>query len=1119
MPEFISKIKLPNDETTYDIKSYKTQGIFFGKVDSTSTSTKFTATIPELTATEYYDGLTVLLKNGVVTSASGFTININGLGAKQSYSNMAAATADTTLFNINYTMLFVYDSTRVTGGGWICYRGYDANTNTIGYQLRTNSQSLPMTSIVYRYRLLFTSADNKHLVPANNSTSTNATTARSVCQDPINPFGAIYYYGTTASVAANSRPSTSYLWQQYNITLGYSFNMAGGDLTLTSWKPVYLKCAPQANGSAIIDSTTPYVQDLPTTEDGKIYIQLGIATAATTMELLYNHPIYYYKNGSIRIWINPESGLPIVSASDNGKLLTVVNGEWAPTTKPSYTATEVGALPSNTTYVSSVNGSSGAITIATPGTLNTTATTAQSTAASEALSGTITLHQIAKTGNYNDLLNKPTIPSAPGTLNTTATSAQSTSASEALSGSITLHKISKTGSYDDLNNKPAIPTVVSTYSATGTDAVNGTAVAAALATLPTPMQFTGTVGTNGTITWANLPAASTCQGYTYKVLTDHSTTPICKVGDTIISNGTEWVVIPSGDEPSGTVTSVAISNGGGLSVSGSPITSSGTITVSHSDTSSQASVSNSGRTYIQSVTLDTYGHVTALSSATELVTDTNTTYTLNVSGTGDNANKVGLVAGGSGSGTNWYTIPYASVAGSANAVAWGNVSSKPDSFTPASHTHGNIANGGTITSTAVATTTSDYILFSDASNSGKIERNTFQSTMQSLINSLDEGTSVANRNDYIIAQYVNGGTTNTNYYRRKLSNIFGALTASDIPTLTASKISDFTSTARAAISGTSPISYDNTSGGISHIVALSEAAASGLYKIAVNVYGHVTSTTAVAKADITGLGIPGSDTNTTYTLNVSGTGDNVNKVGLVAGGSGSGTTWYTIPYATSAGTAASASSVAWASVSGHDAGVDADLGINTSSGDTTKFLNAKGEWTVPAGTYVHPAYDTATAAAVKIGRDSTGHVTIGAALTAADVGAATSGHTHTYTLNGSSTTSLSFYAPTGAGTSGQYLKSNGSGAPSWTNFPAIPSITLNGSSTISPSFYAPTSAGTSGYVLQSNGSGAPTWVTPPSGLPSVTSSDNDKVLTVVNGAWAAAEPTSCAVIFREWTTS
>lgn len=60
------------------------------------------------------------------------------------------------------------------------------------------------------------------------------------------------------------------------------------------------------------------------------------------------------------------------------------------------------------------------------------------------------LSSVATSGNYNDLTNKPTIPSAPGTLNTTATTAQSTSSSEALSGNITLHKVAKTGTYGDL---------------------------------------------------------------------------------------------------------------------------------------------------------------------------------------------------------------------------------------------------------------------------------------------------------------------------------------------------------------------------------------------------------------------------------------------------------------------------------------------------------------------------------------------------------------------------------------------------------------------------------------------------------------------------------------------
>lgn len=47
------------------------------------------------------------------------------------------------------------------------------------------------------------------------------------------------------------------------------------------------------------------------------------------------------------------------------------------------------------------------------------------------------------------------------------------------------------------------------------------------------------------------------------------------------------------------------------------------------------------------------------------------------------------------------------------------------------------------------------------------------------------------------------------------------------------------------------------------------AKSSGLYKVTVDSTGHVSATTAVTKADITGLGIPGSDTNTWRPLGTS----------------------------------------------------------------------------------------------------------------------------------------------------------------------------------------------------------------------------------------------------------
>ena len=230
-------------------------------------------------------------------------------------------------------------------------------------------------------------------------------------------------------------------------------------------------------------------------------------------------------------------------------------------------------------------------------------------------------------------------------------------------GTVTGVKVGSSSTYnptDGIVSIPAYPTTLpasdttSTYNSSGTAPVNGIAVASALETLPEPMIFKGSLGTGGTIT--TLPAASSSNtGFTYKVITAGTyASQSAKVGDTFISDGTSWVLIPSGDEPSGTVTSVGITNGGGLSVSGSPVTSSGNITVSHADTSSQSSIAASTRTYINKVTLDTYGHVTELGTGTETVT--NTTYTL-----GTDGNSVKLTPS---SGTaQTITVPYATKAG------------------------------------------------------------------------------------------------------------------------------------------------------------------------------------------------------------------------------------------------------------------------------------------------------------------------------------------------------------------------------------------------------------------------------------------------------------------------
>ena len=295
-----------------DIVSKSTASIPYGIVDSTSTSTLFTVTVPGITADNLEDGTCILVTNNKVTSAAAsadpkcWKLNVNGLGALPVFTTQSIATYATTHFSVSFTFMFIYNSsftaTAYSGPGWRICQLHNTNSDTIGYQLRTNSSVRTVTDTARYYKLYFTSANDAQWVPASVNSTNNYTGARTPNQRPIDPFGPIVYTTASTNYTANSNLAATTIWRQYTLNLGYSFGPLGTGLTTNT--PVYIKCAPQSGGSAIIDETTPAVQALPNTEDGKIYIYLGIAYSATNVELDVNHPIYYYKDGAIRLWTN-----------------------------------------------------------------------------------------------------------------------------------------------------------------------------------------------------------------------------------------------------------------------------------------------------------------------------------------------------------------------------------------------------------------------------------------------------------------------------------------------------------------------------------------------------------------------------------------------------------------------------------------------------------------------------------------------------------------------------------------------------------------------------------------------------------------------------------------------
>ena len=156
------------------------------------------------------------------------------------------------------------------------------------------------------------------------------------------------------------------------------------------------------------------------------------------------------------------------------------------------------------------------------------------------------------------------------------------------------------------------------------DAYEGTLLAGTLTadrtyTLP---NATGTIALTSDITAASHPAVTLAGSYDYitingatQVITRNQVDYNTDIANTPSIPTVNYATITLSAGNSGIT--MDVDNEFTLNQSGNE-----TITIGHADTSSQASVNNSGRTYIQDITLDTYGHITGLTSATETVVDT-----------------------------------------------------------------------------------------------------------------------------------------------------------------------------------------------------------------------------------------------------------------------------------------------------------------------------------------------------------------------------------------------------------------------------------------------------------------------------------------------------------------
>lgn len=137
---------------------------------------------------------------------------------------------------------------------------------------------------------------------------------------------------------------------------------------------------------------------------------------------------------------------------------------------------------------------------------------------------------------------------------------------------------------------------------------------------------------------ANALPENPSKGDFYKVTTafDVAEGENAKVGDSIVYDGEQWFIIPSGDDIEDTWRPVTdVDNDATLTfVAGDKldvaVAANGTVTYSHEEidapTVAAVGEDEQTRTYIASIETDGYGHIVGYKTATENVEDTNTTY-------------------------------------------------------------------------------------------------------------------------------------------------------------------------------------------------------------------------------------------------------------------------------------------------------------------------------------------------------------------------------------------------------------------------------------------------------------------------------------------------------------
>lgn len=211
--------------------------------------------------------LNLTLKGGTTTGAKPvYFLNTTRLG---------------TQYDVNAIVDLIYD-----GSAWRVLNPY-TNSNTVGTYggaVKAGANGVKNYSLVMRDTATT-------WVSLTTTAGTGATKSRYTGK--LYP-DKVMYMGSNAAYTSGATTGTCY--EALAINLQYSTNCGS---TLVAGRAVYLVGTLDSDGLFTLDATW-WTQTIPTTEDGKTYIYLGLAYSTTNIYLVPDNPMYQYYEGAFR---------------------------------------------------------------------------------------------------------------------------------------------------------------------------------------------------------------------------------------------------------------------------------------------------------------------------------------------------------------------------------------------------------------------------------------------------------------------------------------------------------------------------------------------------------------------------------------------------------------------------------------------------------------------------------------------------------------------------------------------------------------------------------------------------------------------------------------------------